>query len=68
MEWIKIKHERYFRLFKENRDSLTCYSSCTDSDYALTEWGFTGVDLPFIKAIDTLDGLGEWEYRYYEYT
>ena len=71
MEWVKIDKKRYFRLLKENKENLTCYSSCTDIDYVLTKWGFKDCDLPFIKAVDQLrydEGPDEeWQYRYYEY-
>jgi len=65
MKWVDINKEEYFKMFKNNMAYLTCFSSCTDSDYVMTEWGYKGSGRSFIKAIDTLYG-DEWEYKYYK--
>lgn len=72
MSWIKITKQAYFNSLDRNRDKLTVFASCTDSDYVLTSWGFKDSGIQFIKAVDqrTCDGMGsslEWEYQYFNW-
>ena len=71
LEWHPISKQRYIDLLRANLPMLTCYASCNDMDYVMTEWGLKDRDLPFIKAVDNLrydEGPDEhWIYEYFEY-